>query len=444
VPGPLPEPFEGRGSPPGTADVVVVGGGIIGTTTALELAERGLSVVLCEKGMIAGEQSSRNWGWVRLTRRDPREIDLMIQSIRLWEGLAERVGADVGYRQCGIVVPFYDETVAAENLVWLDNVKGRQTRIASVDRATLDTLAPGLTLAHDGGLHAPGDGRAEPQRAAPLVGHAAARRGAVVLTGCAVRAIETAGGAVTGVLTERGPVAAPRVVVAGGAWSRLLLRGVGLRLPQLKITNSVLRTTPVPDGPEITVRGPDFSVRRRADGGYTISTLAVNRFDLTPDSLAFCREFFPALRKEWRHLRPHLGRRFLTEWREAAWTPAKGGESPFERTRILDPAPDIAQTDRALKATKAALPALAAAEPAQRWAGMIDATPDAVPVISPVAALSGLVVATGFSGHGFGLGPGAGRLAADLVTGARPVVDPAAFRFERFSDGSPIVPLTGV
>ena len=81
---------------------------------------------------------------------------------------------------------------------------------------------------------------------------------------------------------------------------------------------------------------------------------------------------------------------------------------------------------------------------AQRWAGYIDVTPDAVPVISPVASRPGLVVATGFSGHGFGLGPGAGRLTADLVTGAAPLVDPSDFRLSRFFDGSKIVPLTGV
>ncbi len=442
MPGPTPDPVEGATELPSEADVVIVGGGIVGTSAALELAERGLSVVLCEKGVIAGEQSSRNWGWVRLSRRDPREIDLMIEAIRIWEGLAERVGTDVGYRKCGILVPFFDEATARTNLDWLEYVAERQTRITAVDRAQVDALLPGLTLAHQGGLYAPNDGRAEPQRAAPALARAAQRRGAVVMTGCAVRAIETAGGAVCGVATEHGPVAARAVIVAGGAWSRLLLRGVGISLPQLKVTNSVMRTTPVPGGPELTVRGPDFSVRRRADGGYSISTLAVNRFDFTPDSFRLARAFLPALKAEWRHLRPRLGRRFLTEWREGNWdgTPP----SPFEVTRILDPAPDIAMTDKAFAAAKAAIPALASAEPAQRWAGLIDVTPDAVPVISTVETRPGLVVATGFSGHGFAIGPAAGRLAADLATGARPIVDPAAFRLSRFSDGSPIVPMAGI
>lgn len=421
---------------------MVVGGGIVGVSTALELAERGLAVVLCEKGVIAGEQSSRNWGWVRLTGRDPREIELMLQAIPIWEGLAERVGADVGYRQCGILVPFFDEATRRSNLDWLTHVEGRQTRTAVLDRAGVDALLPGLTVPHAGGLVAPRDGRAEPQRAAPAIARAAQRRGAAVVTGCAVRSIELTGGAVSGVVTERGRVATRVVVVAGGAWTRLILRGLGIALPQLKVTNSVMRTTPVPDGPDITVRGPDFSVRRRADGGYTVSTLAVNRFDFTPDSVRFAREFLPALKAEWRHLRPRIGRRFVTEWREGAWRGK--APSPFEVTRILDPAPDVVMTDRALAAAKAAIPALAPAEPAQRWAGLIDVTPDAVPVISPVEARPGLVVATGFSGHGFALGPAAGRLAADLATGAAPCVDPAPFRYARFSDGSPITPMAGI
>ncbi|ORE96367.1 FAD dependent oxidoreductase [Stappia sp. 22II-S9-Z10] len=423
--------------------MVVVGGGIIGTTTALELAERGHKVVLCEKGIIAGEQSSRNWGWVRLARRDPREIELMMASIKIWEGLSERVGADTGYTQCGVVVPFYSAANEAADTAWLENVEGRQTRIERVDRETVDRLLPGLNFSHNGGIYAPHDGRAEPQKAAPAVARAVTAKGGTVMTGCAVRALDIEGGVVRGVITEHGRVRASSVVVAGGAWSRLLLHQAGVTLPQLKVTNSVMRTTPVDDGPQVTIRGPNFSVRKRADGGYTISTLVANDFDLTPDSFRFFGKFLPAAKMEWRQLRPRLGPRFWRELKEfAPWDP--NTESPFEEIRILDPKPNRRMTDRAFAAAKEAIPALRKAEVAQRWAGMIDATPDAVPVISTVESRPGLTIATGFSGHGFGLGPAGGRLAADLATGAKPFVDPAAFRLSRFFDGSPIVPLTGV
>ena len=96
MPGPTPTRVKSDYILPERVDVVVVGGGIIGASTALELAERGLSVLLAEKGDIAGEQSSRNWGWVRLSVRDPREIPLMIEAIRIWEGLEARMGRKTG------------------------------------------------------------------------------------------------------------------------------------------------------------------------------------------------------------------------------------------------------------------------------------------------------------------------------------------------------------
>ena len=83
-------------------DVVVIGGGIVGVSTALSLVERGVSVALCEKGLIGAEQSSRNWGWVRQMGRDPAELPLAIESLRLWRGMNERIGGETGFRQAGI------------------------------------------------------------------------------------------------------------------------------------------------------------------------------------------------------------------------------------------------------------------------------------------------------------------------------------------------------
>src|SRR5262245_61480422 len=88
---------------PSRTDVVVIGGGIEGCATALELSERGLDVTICEKGEIACEQSSRNWGWCRQMGRDSREIPLIIESLKLWRGLNSRLGTDTGFRQVGII-----------------------------------------------------------------------------------------------------------------------------------------------------------------------------------------------------------------------------------------------------------------------------------------------------------------------------------------------------
>jgi len=142
------------------------------------------------------------------------------------------------------------------------------------------------------------------------------------------------------------------------------------------------------------------------------------------------------MRLEWRSLRLGLGGR-------GGGLPIRGS-APFEQSRILDPLPLARPLASALAALKAVFPIFERAPVVQRWAGMIDATPDAIPVISTVRSHRGLVIATGFSGHGFGIGPAAGRLAADLVTGAAPIVDPTAFRYERFIDGTRPRPTTGV
>jgi glycine/D-amino acid oxidase-like deaminating enzyme len=165
--------------------------------------------------------------------------------------------------------------------------------------------------------------------------------------------------------------------------------------------------------------------------------------DLTPDSFRFLRDFVPVLKREWRSVRPRIGQRFFQEWRDMQRI-HPGRLSPYEKTRILDPKPNVAMSNAALGHLAQAFPAFRNAKVAQHWAGVIDFTPDVVPVISNVDGVAGLTIATGFSGHGFGLGLGAGRLTADLVTGQMPIVDPAPFRFSRFTDGSKMIPLTGV
>mgnify|MGYP001185359979 FL=1 len=106
---------------PERADVVVIGGGVIGVSSALCLAEAGLTVALFEKGRVAGEQSSRNWGWIRQLGRDDAEMPIMIEANRLWRGMADRIGADVGFRAEGIVYLAESEAVCAAHEVHLTN-----------------------------------------------------------------------------------------------------------------------------------------------------------------------------------------------------------------------------------------------------------------------------------------------------------------------------------
>jgi glycine/D-amino acid oxidase-like deaminating enzyme len=109
--------------------------------------------------------------------------------------------------------------------------------------------------------------------------------------------------------------------------------------------------------------------------------------------------------------------------------------TPFERHRALDPLPDHRRLDRVMRDAADLFPQLQGTRPVQRWAGMIDVTPDEIPVLGPVDGWEGLFLATGFSGHGFGIGPAAGYLMGQLARGEQPVVDLASFRLARFAEG---------
>jgi glycine/D-amino acid oxidase-like deaminating enzyme len=441
--GPVVDPVSSDETLPQRVSVVIVGGGIIGASAALFLAKRGVSVALCEKGQIAGEQSSRNWGWVRKMGRDPREIPLIIESLRLWEGMNETVEAETGFRRTGILYACETDEEVERRAGWLEYARPYQLDTRLLRGAELADLLPGAVRLPKAGLYTRSDGRAEPQKAAPTIARAVRRAGAAILTGCAVRGIETQGGRVAAAVTEKGRIACESVVLAGGAWSRLFCGSLGLRLPQLKVRSSVLRTEPLEGAPETATLMGDFAFRKRLDGGYSIANGLNTLYDLVPDSFRLMADFLPALRLEHRSLHFRLGSRFLAEWRTPRhWKLDE--PSPFERVRVLDPEPESSFNETARASLGKVFPAFANARVAQQWAGLIDVTPDAVPVISAVDSIPGFFIATGFSGHGFGIGPGAGRLMADLVTGSDPIVDPTPFRYSRFIDGSRPRPIAGI
>ncbi|UDL96197.1 FAD-binding oxidoreductase [Lichenihabitans sp. PAMC28606] len=420
---------------PRYAEVVIIGGGIIGASAALTLARRGISVVLCEKGLVAGEQSSRNWGWVRKARRDPREIPLVIESLRLWTDMNEAVGAETGFRTTGIVFAADNDSDIARFETWLDHARPYQIDARLISGSELDRHLPDGGSRYKAALYCASDGCAEPQAATPAIARAAQRAGAVILTDCAVRGLDRAGGRVIAAVTERGRIGCNAVVLAGGAWSRRFLRDLDVTLPQLKVRSSVLRTAPLDGAPTTAFWGEHAAYRKRLDGGYTIANGSVNVVPIVPDSFRFLKHFLPPFWDDRKGLRLRADHRFAKEWREERLVPLDE-VSPYETTRVLDPEPDRRYNREALAHLVKTVSAFASARVVQDWAGMIDVMPDAVPVISPVDSVAGLVVATGFSGHGFGIGPAAGRLAADLATGAVPLVDPREFRLSRYSDGS--------
>ena len=435
-------PAEFSGPLPEAADVVVVGAGIVGTATAWFLAQKGMKVALCEKGRVAGEQSSRNWGWVRQQGRDAAELPIMMESNRIWRNLARETGEkDLEFTASGCVYAAENERELAKYEAWHDLAKQYQLDTRMLSPEEVPAKVPGLAGQWVGGMVTPSDGRAEPWVAVPALARAAGRVGVSIAENCAVRTLEVAAGRVRGVLTEHGAVRADRVVLAGGAWSTYFARNAGIDLPQLVVRSTAGRTHAAPDVslPNVSVSG--LAIRRREDGGYTISSGDIVEHYLCTGSFRYFTKFFELMKGSARDLRLELKppKDYPGAWGSMSrWS---GDDvTPFERMRVLNPPPSKEAHRRLVERLPQRAPRLAEAGIAELWAGMIDVTPDAVPYICEAPDLDGLFIGTGMSGHGFGIGPGVGRVLADLVLDRPAGHDLSRFRFDRFTDGSPVVP----
>lgn len=419
---------------PAEVDVVVIGGGIVGTATALYLRKQGCSVMLCEKGVIGGEQSGRNLGWCRTLGRDLRELPLMLEAMEIWDRSKDLLGADVGFRRNGVVYLCNNEEELAKNSDWLKSAEPIGAKAKVLDPSGVAALLPMAARSWHGAVYAETDGCAEPQLAAPAFAKAAQRAGVVISTGDAVRGIETKAGRVCAVVTEKGVVKCGAVVVAGGAWSSQFLGNLGVRFPQLAVVTSAQCTQPgeTPLAPSLT--GSGFITRKRVDGGYNVLRYGGEIHTITASSFRFLWDFrHLALSNTGIKLRLSRASFKGFQWKRS-WR--NDQKSPFETVRMWDPAVDEANLDSGLEIASAALPMFAKMKVAHRWAGTIDVTPDALPVISPIAAIPGLFLSSGYSGHGFGIGPAAGRLTADMVVGKAQAQELSPYGFERFSNGS--------
>jgi glycine/D-amino acid oxidase-like deaminating enzyme len=350
------------------------------------------------------------------------------------------MGPALGFRQTGVLYLAEDTAAMADYEAWLPHARAHDldTRLLTGDEVA--ALMPQAAQRWAGGLWTPSDAKAEPWVAVPMLAAAAAGRGVTIVEGCAVRTLDIAAGRVAGVVTERGRIRAPRVVVAAGAWSRLFLGAHGVRIPQLSVLATVAATVAVPSVFEGAATDSRLAIRRRADGGYSLAPASLHDFFPGWSALASLRVFLPVLRQDFASTRVHpcAPKGFPDAWgTQRGWTAET--ETPFERMRILNPAPNARAVEMLREEFGRRFPRIGPPALSAAWAGMIDTMPDVVPVVDHVAAIPGLTVATGMSGHGFGIGPGMGRVVASLVAGDDPGHDMTRFRLSRFTDGSPLV-----
>lgn len=433
---------EHDGPLPDDADCVVIGGGVIGICAAIYLARKGRRVVVLEKGRVAAEQSSRNWGWIRTQGRDRAEIPISLEARHLWRALDQACGGRLGVATVGVSYLARSDADMARYAAWLEVARGfdgLDSRL--LDAGEVRAMLPGTAGDWVGALHTASDMKGEPWQAVPELARLAVAEGVTIREGCAVRCLDMAAGRVAGVVTERGRIAAPDVVLAAGAWSALFLGNHGVSLPQLSVRATVLATQPCAEVHAGAATDARIAWRRRDDGGYSIAPSAASEFFVGPDSFRYLRAFVPLLRAggfevTFRGLPP---RGHPDAWGTARrWRPDQ--QSPFERMRVLNPTPRPARLDKARRRFADTFPGADNPGMTVGWAGMIDTTPDVVPVVDRCPPLPGLVVATGMCGHGFGIGPGFGRIVADMVAGDDVGHDMTRFRCGRFRDGSRIVP----
>jgi len=371
--------------------IVIVGGGITGTAAAAELAREGHAVTLIEKHRIAAMASGWTLGGVRQSGRDPAELPLARAAVAMWGDLAEILGADVEYRRGGNLrlarTPAEVDVIRA--LVSAQQALGLELQFLS-DNAAVRAVAPEISRDVLAASYCPTDGHANPIKATQAFARFARSHGAAIREGVAALAIAVEGDRVTGVDSSEGFIPADRVIVAAGINTPALLSPLGANLPlSIRITH-VVQSAPLPSclSPAFGVANADCAGRQEADGRLRF-TSGAGEWPGDP-----------------------------SEWTESSLAP-----SASDVRRVVD---RVAQV----------LPIAGTAPIARTWGGLIDLTPDALPVIDAPGCPSGLVIAAGFSGHGFCLGPVSGLLCADLALGRIPRHDLSAFRLARFARGA--------
>lgn len=428
---------------PNACDVVVIGGGIHGASSAYYLTKAGMKVVLLEKDTVASHQSGRAWGFVRQQGRDPAELPLMIECNRIWQGLEKELDADLEWRQGGVLFVARDGSEMAEYEQWIEETKGFGIETQVLDTKGVEKLTPGITTPGVGGIYTPSDGQAEPKKAAPAIAKRASEMGAVIAEGCGALSIETEGGAVSSVVSERGEIKCKYVICAAGAASHKFVAKLGRRLPQQTTRGTVIRTTPVPHISAAGTLAAGLAFRQRTDGSMNIADEFMTDIDLTLGRFKFARDFAPGLFDNWATFKFHFNKRFFDDLVDRM-PGSEAAKQPTIGRRTNQAEPYKVRVNNAMANLQKVFPQIKQVGIVDQWAGDIDVTPDAVPVIDQLDRPKHFFIATGFSGHGFAMGPVVGKVLADWITTGQPSITLAGMELARFEDGTRRRPRTRV
>ena len=369
-------------------DALVVGAGVTGLSTALALAQAGARVEVLERHVPGAMASGWTLAGVRQSGRHPAELPLARRAVSLWRELDERLDAPTGYRQGGNLRVARDEREAAVVRALVTDQRAAGLDIELVEGDAIRAIAPALSPSVALASWCPTDGHADPDATVEAYRRAAERLGARIVTGARVDRIVVRGGRFRAVMHGGAVREADVCTLAAGVHAEALLEGLDASLPIRTAAVTVLQSAPVAPSlaPVIGVAGADLAVRQQLDG----------RFRFTG-----------------------------------------GAETAHPPLDELDGRPRVpvraASLAAVIERAAAVLPALGDAPVERFWGGLLDMTPDALPVLDRVPGADGLVVAAGFSGHGFGIAPAVGPCLAALALGHAPPVPLDAFGLARFA-----------
>ena len=409
-------------------DVVVVGAGIVGLASAYELAERGLSVCVLEAAEPGAGQSSRNWGFIRQQGRAVEELPVMMEANRMWQELPGRLGADLEWVQGGNLRLTDQPERAEEYLGWIETATGYglDSRVATAREVS--EIVPGFAGSYELAIFTPSDGQVNPVKAVAAYVTALPASQVEMYSGCRAREIVTSGGAVAGLQTDAGFFAASAVVLAAGAGSGALLRRLGYHVPVHLVAQTVSLTEKMPRLTDACVWTGRVGFRQTASGQVLVSAGGRGEMVIDPSALGVLvspRQLRQALPMYWKN----------REYLKIRPRAALGGLATAVGRDHLDGPVRHAAIAEALMAMGEYFPGRTW-RTVTAWGGTIDGTPDALPLLDSVGPGGNVVVATGMSGHGFGVAPAVGRIVADLVTTGKSSHNLSPFRLGRFADGT--------
>jgi len=416
------------------ADVVIIGGGIVGCAAAYYLAKRGVKVALVEKGDISCEGSGHTFGAVRTFGKNPVEIPLMLKSVEMWKNLSAELNCEVGYRQEGglYLAKTEDELEPIEQYLKGSRQEG-ELDCRMLTPSDIKRLIPPLEAPMAGALYSPSSGWAERVLPARCFAEAARKLGAQIYTGTLCVGIDVSGGKVTGVMTDEGEVKTHTVINAAGVHAHRVARLVGFHMP-LKITRiTEFETEPLKQNlfkPWFV--GPCTAVQ--TGSGTIIAGTGETHHDLGFDAFDDLQIWLPRLRNfrkmvelgfEGGHLKRELIRVFglsLESRCEAAFP-------------TFEPKASIKGAERAFRRLQELMPSLKEVRIAKVSAGLEGLTPDMLPVIGELNDPKGFIMAAGCSGVGYALGPVVGDLLSELIVDGQTSLSVGAFRPSRFAEG---------